>query len=409
MPALTQPLGRRTLLATAAATLAALPTSRLARAAGTHSVARREKPAPSLEILTDILQRLPGTLATADEPPVVFTFVDLEAQLKALDLPPVTPDGRGDPPSREVMDATAPLPLGSIDAFHYARTPEFTDAISFDPLAVHQVLQAGFLDSKATLFRGGFDPDRLRAAWEAAGYEPVTIATTTTGQTAWTIGPDGDHDLAHPVKRMALGAMNNVLLLDDEWLLFTRTQATLEAIAAFAAATTADSLFAAPGVSETVAMLNDETIAVTAIAGRMLTPERTFAEGIALPEALIAADAETGPLPAASLLAMAVTGGIRALQSGEDVSALGDIVVQARLAMTTPADATSAVVIVPDRWGRVPTRVAEVPYETYLSLDHAEAIGLVAAFDYTIAGPPAQAWVRLIDDRDWLPFVTTGV
>ncbi|HWK79651.1 MAG TPA: hypothetical protein VNP95_02740 [Thermomicrobiales bacterium] len=394
--------------ATATATALLVPafagTATAAGPATTRSLLR-EKPAPSLEILTDILQRLPGNLVTLDDPPIPFTFADVQAQYTALGIPAFT-EWDGTPEQfRMYGNATSMLPLGQVGAFLYTADEEFLAAIGFNPLATHQALQVGLASGAVMAFRGGFDPEGVTAALEASGYAPMT---TITGQPAWSNGPDGEFSPMDPIQRRTVGAMNNAFVLDDEWLIFTRTLATLDAIAAFAAATTEDSVFAAPGVSETIAMLNDETVSVLALQGDMLTPEMTFPpEDAALPEALAASDATTGPLPAASLLAMAVTAGIRPLADGEDAAALEEIVVQALLAMTSPTDAEAAAEIVAARWDALSSTVTSGPYTDLLTIDTAEAVGTVAAFDFTVAGPPS-AWFRLIDNRDWLPFVTTG-
>jgi len=404
------PLTRRALLGgitTAAATALLVPAfagTAIAASPATPRSLMREKPAPSLEILTDILQRLPGNLVTLDDPQVPFTFADVQAQYTALGIPAFT-EWDGTPEQFRIYgNATSMLPLGQVGAFLYTADEEFVAAIGFNPLATHQALQVGLASGAVMAFRGGFDPVGITAALEASGYAPMT---TITGQPAWSNGPDGEFSPMDPIQRRTVGAMNNAFVLDDEWLVFTRTFATLDAIAAFAAATTEDSVFAAPGVSETIAMLNDETVSVLALRGDMLTPEMTFPEDAALPEALAASDATTGPLPAASLLAMAVTAGIRPLAEGEDAAALEDVVVQALLAMTSPADAEAAAKIVAARWGTLSSTLTSGPYTDLLTIDTAEAIGTVAAFDFTIAGPPS-AWFRLIDNRDWLPFVTTG-
>ncbi|MGC4104809.1 MAG: hypothetical protein QM753_00450 [Thermomicrobiales bacterium] len=403
---LAHPLTRRTVLGGVAASLLVPAFGGRAFAAATPATRslRREKPAPSLEILTDILQQLPGSLATMDDPQILFTFADLEAQFAALDVPPFTGwDGTVEQ-SRTYMNATSMLPLGNVGAMLYSADEEFIETIGFNPLATHQALQVGLAAGAVMAFRGGIDLDAVTTALEAAGYTPME---TSTGEPAWSNGPDGEFSPMDPIQRRTIGAMNNVFILADEWLVFTRTFAVLDAIATFAADTTEDSLFAVAGVSEAVAMLNDDTIAAYALAGRMLTPEMTFPQGTDIPDDLAASDDETGPLAAADLLMMAVTGGIRALTDGEDVDALADVVVQALLAMGSPTDAKDAAAIVATRWDSLESSITKMPYSGQLALDIAEAVGTVASFDFSIAGSPA-AWFRLIDNRDWLPFVTTG-
>jgi hypothetical protein len=364
--------------------------------------ARREKPAPSLEILTDILQQLPGSLAVDEDPPIAFTYADLAAQLDALDIAP-SMAGQG-AITTEIVNAIPPLPLGQIDAFLYSLDAEFTSAIGFDPMAVAQALQTGFGPTRTALFRGGFDPASIHRAWEASGYEATK---TSTGQTAWSSGPNGEFSPTDPLQRRTVGSMNNALVLDDEWLVFTRTFDQLDAIATFAAATTEDSLFAVAGVRDAIAMLNEKTVSAVALHGSMLTPDLTFPLGSSLPEDLVAADEETGPLPAAALLMMAVTGGVRAYSQEEDASVLADVVVQARLAMDSPSDAEAAAEIVPSRWETLDSPVSKVPYTRMLEVAQTESIGTIAGIDFSITGPP-PFWYRFIDQRDWLPFVTTG-
>ncbi|MGN6030523.1 MAG: hypothetical protein ACTHQE_02555, partial [Thermomicrobiales bacterium] len=199
------PITRRALLggvaaATAAATLlvpASAGTPVAAGPATTRSLLR-EKPDPSLEILTDILQRLPGNLVTLDDPPIPFTFADLQAQYAALGIPPFTEWDGTTEQFRAYSNATSMLPLGQVGAFLYTADEEFLAAIGFHPLATHQALQVGLASGAVMAFRGGFDPEGVTAALTASGF---STRETSTGQPAWSNGPDGEFSPMDPIQR----------------------------------------------------------------------------------------------------------------------------------------------------------------------------------------------------------------
>lgn len=358
---------------------------------------QREKPAPALEIMTDILQQLPGSLAAMDEPGILFTYVDIAAQLKALDIPAFDPDKPDALPA--YLNATTPLPLGEIDLFTWAMNEEFITGIGFHPMSATQAMRVGAPGAGTMLVRGGFDPKTVVKAWEKAGYEQVT---TASGSDAWTIGPDGTFSPDVPLQRMAVGAVNNVTILDSEWLIFTRTLDLLDEIVSFADATTADSLFAAPGVRESIANLHDETVAVIAVDGALLSPEQTFPTDSPMPDGIL-----TETMPAATLLTMAVTGGIHALDAASDVSELADVVVQARLVLESAKDAKLATEVVAARWETLDSMQANRPYTTFLEMDDATTVDTVAALDFSITGSPTF-WYQFLYTRDWLPFVATA-
>ncbi|MGB3330508.1 MAG: hypothetical protein WBA46_16230 [Thermomicrobiales bacterium] len=394
-------LTRRAMLATAGAAM--LPLTGIAasaRATPSPAAMRREKPAPSLEILTDILQVLPGTLAEMEQPGVLFTFVDLEAQRNALDLPPFDPEAAEQ--SVDQWNAISMLPLW-MTPFLYARDEEFIALLGFHPLTTLQAMEINTGPRRVTLLRGDFAMETLATAWEAAGY---TRMETSTGAPAWSSGPDGHFSPDDPLQRRATGSLNNVMQLDGEWLVFTRFFDQLDAIATFAAATTADSLFAAPGVGETIAMLHDETVATIAIPGSMLTPEETIQDGSTAQDAITAADAETGPLPAADLLMMAVNGGLVPVEGGNR-SVLDEIVVQACLAFPDQQMASAAATTIVHRWETLNSQVTGAPYTDYMTVTESGAVSGVASLDFTIGGSPAY-FQMMVRERDWLPFVATA-
>jgi hypothetical protein len=74
--------------------------------------------------------------------------------------------------------------------------------------------------------RGEFDPETLMAAWVASGYQPVEIE----GETIWTLSPGDGIDLSAPESRLSLGALNNMIVLEDGTLATSARMSRLGAV-----------------------------------------------------------------------------------------------------------------------------------------------------------------------------------
>lgn len=108
--------------------------------------------------------------------------------------------------------------------------PVWQATYGFNLTQVEQVLSIGQAPDYVMILRGAFDPDALEGAWVSSGYQAVEVE----GQTIWSLFPGDTVDLSAQESRPAMGAFNNVAVLDDGTLIaaakISRLGATLEVV-----------------------------------------------------------------------------------------------------------------------------------------------------------------------------------
>lgn len=89
--------------------------------------------------------------------------------------------------------------------------PVWQATYGFNLTQVEQVLIIGQAPDYVMILTGAFDPDALQAAWVASGYQAIEVE----GATVWSLFPGDTIDLSAPESRPAMGALNNVVMLED--------------------------------------------------------------------------------------------------------------------------------------------------------------------------------------------------
>jgi hypothetical protein len=138
----------------------------------------------------------------------IATYADIAAWMTAAGMP--LPAGLDDPALTSWEERLGPLALPA-SLRERGLDPEWRRVYGFSLLDVDQVLSVGQAPDYVMVLRGRFDPAGLQAAWVASGYQAVEVE----GRTAWSLFPGDAIDLSVPESRPAMGALNNVMLLED--------------------------------------------------------------------------------------------------------------------------------------------------------------------------------------------------
>ena len=168
-----------------------------------------EDPAWAPGSLPALLNQAPDLLAEGSLPlNDIARYSDITGWITSLGLQaPSSPAEAASGPWLDALDALA-LPASLRE---FGLDPLWQQTYGFDLTQVQQVLVVGQAPDVVVLIRGDFDPDVMMAAWVASGYQPVELE----GETVWTLSPGDGIDLSAPESRLSLGALNNVVVLDD--------------------------------------------------------------------------------------------------------------------------------------------------------------------------------------------------
>ncbi|MBA2468784.1 MAG: hypothetical protein H0V37_05215 [Chloroflexia bacterium] len=326
-------------------------------------------------------------------------YADLAQQFDALGVPrdEQGPDGENE----DWLPALMTLATAS-GAFQFARVPEFTDGIGFNPLGVDQTLLAGDPPNQITLFRGGLVPANLVIAWELAGY---TLMVTSDGTSIWSIGTDGELDLQHPVQRAVMAAFNNVTLIGDI-LVCAPTQELLEdALAAGAGG--APSAAADPVFGASLRTLPETTVSAIAVSPAAigfttditLSASATPEEAARLDDLIAQSDENIAPMPPYAGLIAAVEAGAVANEEGD-----GAGTAMVRIVTASTEDGERATRVVEYRWNEGRSLSTGQPYVELMEITGLSVDDGIAVIDFEQLWSP-RVWSDLIMMGDTLPFM----
>jgi hypothetical protein len=159
--------------------------------------------------LPHLLQMAPDLLAEGSLPlNDIARYSDIGGWMAAQAVG--VPDSLPAAATGEWADALTDLALPT-SLREFGLDPLWQRTYGFDLTQVHQVLVVGQAPDVVLLMRGSFDSNALMAAWVASGYQPVE----REGETVWTLSPGDGIDLSAPESRLSLGALNNMILLED--------------------------------------------------------------------------------------------------------------------------------------------------------------------------------------------------
>ncbi len=151
------------------------------------------------------------------------SYADIAAQLDAVGVP--RPTGADREELGDSISATSGLALPSALQQH-AVNEQWRETFGFDIFQVDQSLLVGQPPNTVMFLRGNFDEAELRAAWARSGYEEIEVDDTVVA----SVAEEPEVDLNSPVGRLALGSMNNAVILTDGTLVFAGSLESIEAI-----------------------------------------------------------------------------------------------------------------------------------------------------------------------------------
>lgn len=279
--------------------------------------------------------------------------------------------------------------------------PIWLRTYGYDLTQVDQVLVIGQAPDFVMIMRGDFDPAALQAAWVASGYQAVEIE----GMTAWSLYPGDGIDLSAPESRPAMGAMNNVILLEDGTLV---AAARSERLGSVLRVVNGD----APSLAEhddVAALLQPGTGVDTLVTAVLSKGSLLQANPDALPE--IATPAPGTPEPAEPGTPEAG----EELRVGEVALVLigiwppddGQVSMSVRMVMDDPATATESAQVVQQRLRHSISTVTGGPYADRFSQPVVSVSdGVVTVHVRLEQGP--EEWLDALSSRDlgfafWAP------
>jgi hypothetical protein len=177
-----------------------------------------ESTGPPPGSLTDLMQYAPDRLGDGSLPlPEVATYTDIEAWLAT----------HGAPAGSLSEDQAAMLAMPSILASR-GLDPVWEATYGFSLADVDQVLAIGQAPDYILIMRGDFNAEDLNAAWASSAYQAVAVEDTTV----WSLFPEMGEtiSLSNPSSQLAMGSLNNVVILDDGTLIATARLSRLQQV-----------------------------------------------------------------------------------------------------------------------------------------------------------------------------------
>ena len=166
-----------------------------------------------------MLSYLPGGLL---DQRLEVTWVDLESQVAALS----SSTGEGMDP----LELIAQSQFGNMPQF-FQHSEVLGDHIGFTTVDILQAASYGLPPSFTQVFELAIPAADLIAVWEQSGYKKLE---TDLGE-YWSLGPDLEFDLSHPVQRVAMASLNHVAILNDHTIAFSSNKQLLEWVMSAAA------------------------------------------------------------------------------------------------------------------------------------------------------------------------------
>lgn len=128
---------------------------------------------------------------------------------------------------------------------------DFVSVTGFDITQVTSGAEIGEPPEMVTFVRGAFDPAAVQAVQLLNGYQQLEVA----GRPVFSLFPDAQIDLTHPVSSMAIARMNNSTFLDDGTLVYAATLDLIEQVL-----TPQSTLLEQPGVQQALDTLDSPLI-----------------------------------------------------------------------------------------------------------------------------------------------------
>ena len=260
--------------------------------------------------------------------------------------------------------------IGIADPFVAQALNLTRDVLGYDLTDIDQGMTIGEPPDLTILLRGRFERAALERAWQANGYQTVTV----DGQEIASRGDEAPIDLDSDFGRATLGKLDNAALLDDGTLVYARSIAGIQRVLASASG-------AAPSLGERVdvaallatvdqPLANAVLVAGTALAGPVdlgigLDPSTPVAE---IATRVAAGAQERAQMPPVALALLATTPGGPLPRSPQATAtptpdpSIPDAQVLIRLLMLAPGTAEQAAAVVEERLATLSSLRTGEPY-----------------------------------------------
>ncbi len=352
--------------------------------------------------LNALLQLVPASAMGGPDPDQwLFTWVDLETHFASIGVT----DWRD--PDVSLVEVTNALAIVD-NLIRYAVSGESERTFGFSALDAGQILVAGTPPEQVTYY-AGLAVDRLPAVWEDAGYERMNGEYGVY----WTAGQEGELDMTSPISTMGVGSLNNVAILNDDVVVFTRTARQLQQVQGLLI-DGGESAANDAGLAEIIETLPEDTVNLIAIPGVGLSVDSITPEGgqVTGADLLAESDDAVGPMPPVAMAAFGITSGARSISaepSGESTPAppeSPETRVLVRLLTESPDDAAMAADVVAWRVENMSSPFSPRPYSELMTLESAMSemvSGDVATLDFSAVGP-IGFWYQMVYALDLWPF-----
>lgn len=236
----------------------------------------------------------------------IISYFDQVAQLTAVGATP--PTSLDDPAYDRWFQAVRGMPY-LIRNSDFLLVPETEAQVGFTLFQLDQSVTYHFDDVDITLLRGRFDHERIEAALQGSGYEPVTV----NGIDMLSIADDGETYVESPIGLSVAGPMTNAAFLPNGTLAFTSSRERMQAVFEVAASE-APSLAAQENIAPLVRTVRPDLVAAWITSGLDLAISDPLAKLASLegtPDAAALASLEVAPgqVPPVLTFLLGVTAG----------------------------------------------------------------------------------------------------
>lgn len=352
----------------------------------------------SESVLAELLSLVPATIVASPDVFQIAFFADIALQMETAGLP--FPDSIDDEAAlSDWIVATMPLLVTS--PFRERALQLGRDVLGYDVTDLDQTLEVGDLPDAITVLRGRFDPNAISAAWLANGYELSSLSSVR----AASLSKDGEIDLQNPIQQAVIGRMNNVALLDDSTIVYTRTWEMMEAVLA-ARSAAADSLAARVDVQRLLAAVDEPVVSVAVVGGSVFQGYEIPIDDSDMATAIARTTSSDDPLPplATGLVALTPGGPFKIRQDATPIAADTEPArILYRVLMVQPGSAEEATPIVTQRLEDGTSVVTREPFSAFYGSWDVRPLeeGDILAIDFTLAPDRLPAiWIQPLYQRD---------
>lgn len=358
--------------------------------------------------LSELLGRVAPYRREGERPHLLMTYADISRQLEARGLEGLD-TGMSDARVHTWGDGVRGLWADDLLA-GYAVVPELWAAVGFGPADVAQTMSLGDPPVMVRLYRGRFDAGRIAAVLQVSGYREEA----TDGGAVWTIGPEGEYDLATPIQRAVISAYNNLAVVGDELVV---ASPYLDGVAAALAALAGEgrALGDDPRVAALVGAAGADLVSAGLLDGGSLS-STAFLDSLPArdPDELFATPTPEETIAPAWLALFGITAGSMApLDAGDPVvgandatAARSDLIVTVLL--PNAEEAARAVPIIEGRLADGRSLATQRPYAELFERWAVEAVDGGPIVRLRLSGDRVgRVWLKLIAQRD-LGFLATA-